>query len=145
MEQPGVLATLSRWRPWVQIPPGTLDNMARYANRQSGQAQTLVIVGSTPTCATYWVVLLAAACKAVVAKQARWATRGSIPSQPTETNMARSSNGRMSGPQPGDAGSTPVRATFRPCGDQRGVARPSRCRKRGDGSGGIKKAKWWNW
>ena len=25
---------------------------ARYANRQSGQAQTLVIVGSTPTCAT---------------------------------------------------------------------------------------------
>ena len=111
MEQPGVLATLSRWRPWVQIPSGTLDNMARYANRQSGQAQTLVIVGSTPTCATYWVVLLAAACKAVVAKQARWATRGSIPSQPTETNMARSSNGRMSGPQPGDAGSTPVRAT----------------------------------
>jgi hypothetical protein len=24
VEQPGVLATLSRWRSWVQIPPGTL-------------------------------------------------------------------------------------------------------------------------
>lgn len=38
------------------------------------------------------VVLLAAACKAVVTKQARWATRGSIPSRPTD-NMTRSSNG----------------------------------------------------
>ena len=44
VEQPGVLATLSRWRSWVQIPSGTLDNMARYANRQSGEAQTFVIV-----------------------------------------------------------------------------------------------------
>ncbi len=84
--------------------------LARYANRQSGQAQTLVSVGSTPTCATDWVVLLAAACKAVVAKQAGWATRGSIPSQLTELDMARSSNGRIPGPQPGDAGSIPVRA-----------------------------------
>ena len=25
VEQPGVLATLSRWRPWVQIPSGTLQ------------------------------------------------------------------------------------------------------------------------
>jgi hypothetical protein len=24
-EQPGVLATLSRWRSWVQIPSGTLE------------------------------------------------------------------------------------------------------------------------
>jgi hypothetical protein len=24
VEQPGVLATLSRWRSWVQIPSGTL-------------------------------------------------------------------------------------------------------------------------
>ena len=42
VEQSGVLATLSRWRTRVRIPPGTL--LARYANRQSGQAQTLVIV-----------------------------------------------------------------------------------------------------
>ena len=31
---------------------GRLDEMARYANRQSGQAQILVIAGSTPACAT---------------------------------------------------------------------------------------------
>ena len=38
-EQPGVLATLSRWRSWVQIPSGALSEceiVARYANRQSG-------------------------------------------------------------------------------------------------------------
>ena len=39
-----MLATLSRWRPWVQIPSGTLDNKARYANWKSGEAQTFVIV-----------------------------------------------------------------------------------------------------
>jgi hypothetical protein len=45
VEQPGVLACLSRRRSWVQIPSGTLETtMARYANRQSGQVQTLVIV-----------------------------------------------------------------------------------------------------
>ena len=44
VEQLGVLATLSRWRPSVQIRPGTLDKMARYANRYSGEAQTFVIV-----------------------------------------------------------------------------------------------------
>ena len=31
VEQPGVLATLSRWRPRVQIPPGTLDGALVYA------------------------------------------------------------------------------------------------------------------
>jgi hypothetical protein len=38
VEQPGVLATLSRWRSRVQIPPGTpsKNTAARYANRQSG-------------------------------------------------------------------------------------------------------------
>jgi hypothetical protein len=72
VEQPGVLACLSRKRSRVQIPPGTLgtvsifisakngtapldteDATARYANRKSGQAQTLVSAGSTPACATY--------------------------------------------------------------------------------------------
>ncbi len=73
VEQPGVLACLSRRRSRVQIPPGTLgglsqfssqrkwdcplrcspENMtARYANRQSGEAQTFVYAGSTPACAT---------------------------------------------------------------------------------------------
>ncbi len=81
VEQPGVLACLSRRRSRVQIPSGTLA--ARYANWLSGEAQTFVSAGSTPACATDWVVLLVAACKAVVTKQARWSTRGSIPSQPT--------------------------------------------------------------
>ena len=51
VEQPGVLVSLSRRRSWVQIPPRTLPS-ARYANRQSGQAQTLECVGSNPTRAT---------------------------------------------------------------------------------------------
>ncbi len=83
---------------------------ARYANRQSGQAQTLVIVGSTPSRATFWVVLLAAACKAVVKKQARWATRGSIPSRLTGIDTARSSSGRMRDPHSRGMGSIPIRA-----------------------------------
>ena len=43
-EQPGVLATLSRWRSSVQIRSGTLA-IARYANWQSGEAQTFVVCG----------------------------------------------------------------------------------------------------
>ena len=42
VEQSGVLATLSRWRSRVQIPPGTLT--ARYANWKSNEAQNFVIV-----------------------------------------------------------------------------------------------------
>jgi hypothetical protein len=46
VEQPGVLACLSRRRSRVQIPSRALStNTARYANRQSGQAQTLVTCG----------------------------------------------------------------------------------------------------
>ena len=71
-----MLATLSRWRPWVQIPSGALTywgTMARYANWQSGQAQTLVICGFD-SLSCHWelkerVVLLTAACKAVANKQ----------------------------------------------------------------------------
>ena len=59
-----MLATLSRWRSRVQIPSGTLA--ARYANWLSGEIQTFVSAGSTPACATDRVVLLVAACKAVV-------------------------------------------------------------------------------
>ncbi len=63
----------------------------------------------TPVCrARLRVVILVAACKAVVTKQARWMTRGSIPSQPT---AARSSSGRMRDPHSRDAGSIPARVT----------------------------------
>src|SRR5688572_15853077 len=112
VEQPGVLATLSRWRSRVQIPSGTLGNenlSARYANWQSDEAQTFVTAGSTPACATRWVVFLAAACKAVVTKQVRWMTRGSIPSRPTAEHSARSSIGRTAAPQAAKAGSIPAR------------------------------------
>ena len=41
----GVLATLSRWRSWVQIPSRTPLKTARYAIRQSGEVQTFVFCG----------------------------------------------------------------------------------------------------
>ena len=78
-------------------------------NWQSNEAQTFVTAGSNPACATCRVVILVAACKAVVTKQARWMTRGSIPSQPT---AARSSSGRMRDPHSRDAGSSPARVTY---------------------------------
>src|SRR5437868_9296299 len=34
VEQPGVLATLSRWRSWVQIPSGTLAGTVRKPEKQ---------------------------------------------------------------------------------------------------------------
>ncbi len=80
-----MLATLSRWRSRVQIPPGTLNGTVRKpAKRRSSNLRDSV--GSTPTRAT-GVVLLTAACKPVVAKQVRWTTRGSIPPQPTQRDF----------------------------------------------------------
>ncbi len=52
VEQPGVLATLSRWRSRVQIPAGTLHKNARCANWQSGQTEGLAVGGSNPSRAT---------------------------------------------------------------------------------------------
>ena len=78
---------------------------------KSGEAQTFVTLWvRLPPVLLDWVVLLAAACKAVVTKQARWTTRGSIPSRPTQ-RTARSSNGRMRDPHSRDAGSIPARVT----------------------------------
>jgi hypothetical protein len=72
-EQPGVLASLSRWRSWVQIPSRTLFHSARYANWQSGEAQTFATCGfdSRPC---HWraslsanrVVFLVVVCKTAV-------------------------------------------------------------------------------
>ena len=59
VEQPGVLACLSRRRPRVQVPPGTLKRngtVRKLAKRPRpplrGGARTLVTAGSTPACAT---------------------------------------------------------------------------------------------
>jgi hypothetical protein len=70
-----MLATRSRWRSRVQIPPGALKWEERHGT-QTGKATRLKpgdSVGSTPTRATGgWisrVVFLTAACKAVAIKQ----------------------------------------------------------------------------
>ena len=46
-EQPGVLATLSRWRSGVRIPSGTLISTTRRGTQtgKSGEAQTFVCCG----------------------------------------------------------------------------------------------------
>ena len=107
VEQPGVLACLSRRRSRVQIPSRTLA--ARYANWLSGEAQTFVSAGSTPACATNWVVLSAAVCRTVVAKQAEWMTNGSIPSQPNYGPLVY--RFRTPASHAGKAGSIPARVT----------------------------------
>ena len=59
VEQPGVLATLSRWRSWVQIPSGTLDNASACRHnhgplvyRRRTPAPHAGRMGSTPIRAT---------------------------------------------------------------------------------------------
>ena len=43
MEPSGVLATLSRWRPRVQIPPGTLLKLRTWRGTQIGKAATTTL------------------------------------------------------------------------------------------------------
>src|SRR6266478_11326 len=52
VEQPGVLATLSRWRSWVRIPSGTLDGTVRKPAKRPSSNLGDTTVGSTPTRAT---------------------------------------------------------------------------------------------
>jgi hypothetical protein len=85
-----VLACLSRRRSWVQIPSGTLDKTARYANRQSGEAQTFVNVcgfNSHPcysrTTCVGWALAGLAGCKPAV----RTDPGGSTPSRRTQTRF----------------------------------------------------------
>jgi hypothetical protein len=92
---------------WVRLPPGPLGphgavrsarlvvnqkatgsnpvggaEAARYANRQSGQAQTLVIVCGFDSHSCHCrAAFPTALCKSVVGKQVGWKTRGSIPSR----------------------------------------------------------------
>jgi membrane peptidoglycan carboxypeptidase len=37
---------------WVRLPPSPLDGTTGYANRNSGQVESLMFVGSTPTLVT---------------------------------------------------------------------------------------------
>jgi hypothetical protein len=92
---------------WVRLPPGPLGphgavwsarlvvnqkatgsnpvggaEAARYANRQSGQAQTLAIVCGFDSHSCHCrAAFPTALCKSVVGKQVGWKTRGSIPSR----------------------------------------------------------------
>ena len=81
VEQPGVLATLSRWRTWVQIPSGTLDECVgwAWASPHGCNPYAYAIAGSTP---------------------ARRTARGPL--------VYRQ---RTPAPQAGRMGSTPIRAT----------------------------------
>ncbi len=71
-----MLATLSRWRSWVQIPSGTLA--ARYANWQSDEVQTFVIlwVRLPPALLNYRAVFPKFVCKTAVEK--RWGGRREV-------------------------------------------------------------------
>jgi hypothetical protein len=120
----------------VRIPPGPLETSCpRGAAWSARLPVTQEIAGSNPVEGAYGavrkaekrpssnlgdcgfdsrlrhlrVVLLTAACKAVVAKEVRWMTRGSIPSQPTDGPFAY--RHRMPASQAGGAGSIPARAT----------------------------------
>ena len=84
VEQPGVLACLSRRRSRVQIPSRALaTNAARYANRQSGQAQTLVTAGSTPARATGTTCVGWASVSPTDCKSAATGCAGSTPARRT--------------------------------------------------------------
>ena len=69
--------------------------------------------GSIPACATHRVVLLPAVCKAVVTKQARRTTKGSIPSRPTCLGLFVYRS-RTPASQAGKAGSIPARVARSP-------------------------------
>ena len=96
----GFKSRRGRWHSTVRKP----------AKRRSSNLRDFV--GSTPTRATVRVVFLTAACKPVVAKEVRWKTRGSIPSQPTGfLNGPFVYRHRTPASHAGKAGSTPARVT----------------------------------
>ncbi len=89
---------------------GRFGEMARYANRQSGQAQTLVTAGSTPACATFGLCSSRRPVTPLSENEVRWMTRGSIPSQPTWLSRAGATKAR------------PVRLSDRTAASQAGKA-----------------------
>ena len=96
----GFKSRRGRWHSTVRKP----------AKRRSSNLRDFV--GSTPTRVTVRVVFLTAACKPVVAKEVRWKTRGSIPSQPTAfPNGPFVYRHRTPASHAGKAGSTPARVT----------------------------------
>ena len=103
----GFKSRRGRWHSTVRKPA-----KRRIDQRCASVPDLRDYVGSTPTRATSRVVFLTAACKPVVAKEVRWKTRGSIPSQPTAfPNGPFVYRHRTSASHAGKAGSTPARVT----------------------------------
>jgi hypothetical protein len=108
-----VLACLPRRRSRVQIPSRALSTRAaRYANRQSGQAQTLVPCGFDSrlrhlrTCVG-WASASPTACKAASPQ----GYAGSTPARRTFDSAQSVYRHRIPDPRSGEAGSIPARAT----------------------------------
>jgi hypothetical protein len=105
-----MLATLSRWRSSVQIRSGTpfrSIQTARYANWQSGEAQTFADCGfDSHPCYLHASVGHWQASVAVTHPLSSFA--GSTPARRTDI-LARSFRGRTPGSRPGEAGSIPAR------------------------------------
>jgi hypothetical protein len=109
--QPGVDACLSRRRSWVQIPSRALT--ARYANRQSGEAQTFATLWvrlpplplDNETCSPRLAVNQLSRNKRGGDEEVRFLHVSLV----VKSSMPRWSIGRTSGSQPDKAGSIPAR------------------------------------
>ena len=147
-----MLACLSRRRSWVQIPSGTLDKTARYANRQSGEAQTFVNVcgfdshpcySRTTTCVG-WALAGPAGCKPAVRK----GSGGSTPSRRTPTRFVHGAVRCWFCSEAfnlANAGSIPVRVAVLARCDVGFTVRPSTWPTRVRfPSESLDAAKWWN-
>jgi hypothetical protein len=95
---------------WVRVPPELLAT-ARYANWQSGEVQTFVIlrVRLPPSLLPGWCSSRLPVKQ--LSKNSEVADER-FNSFTAHAVMARSSNGRMEGSQPFDAGSIPARVTY---------------------------------
>ena len=103
-DQPGVVATPSPWRAWVQIP-------SRVLTRRVGRAPASPS-GCNPPASAVQVQLLPDTLTGLVAQPAeqdslKVEVQGSTPCGATGRSMSVSSNGKTVGLHPADEGSTP--------------------------------------
>ena len=106
--------------------------MARYANRQSGEAQTFVTAGSTPACATGTTCVGWASASPSDCKSLATGFVGSTPARRTDERGPFFYRFRMPAPHAGEAGSIPARAAqaTRPCGGMADTRRSERRARR---------------
>src|SRR6516165_8076878 len=113
-DQPGVVATTSPWRAWVQIPSRVLKQRVGWAPASPG--------GCNPPATAVQVQLLPDTLTGLVAQpeeqdSLKVEVRGSTPCGATDRLMGVSSNGKTVGLHPADEGSTPstVHCSPMPC------------------------------